>query len=371
MSDVKKRGLGRGLDALFRDVKSDEQSFRAAHQPAAKTETPAPAKRAENTSKRDENTAAPVKRADEMLRAAEALQAQQQDAPVENKMMPNAAAQSQAVETKSLPSGVRRIAIEKLSPGKFQPRHHFDENALQQLAESIGVHGILQPLLVRGKGNGTYEIIAGERRWRAAQLAKLHDVPVVVQDLDDKQALEIALIENLQREDLSAVEEAEGYQRLINEFGHTQEVIAEQLGKSRSHVANTLRLLKLPQSVRQMVLTGDISAGHARALVGAKNPDELADAILKRNLSVRQTEQLVQKSADGKLKAKTKKTKGFVEKNVDLLALEQKITSTLGLKTTLDTQNNGLSGKVVVEYKSLDQLDDLVARLTAPRKKSI
>lgn len=327
MNDPKKRGLGRGLDALFRDVKSDEQSFRATH--TAET---------------------PVKRADEMLRASEALQ-------------------PPSIQV-AASGGTRKIAIDKLTPGKFQPRLHFDETALQQLAESIKAHGVLQPLLVRPKGKDSFEIIAGERRWRASQIAKLHEIPVVVEELNDKQALEIALIENLQREDLSAVEEAEGYQRLMDEFGHTQEVIAEQLGKSRSHVANTLRLLKLPQSVRQMVLKGDLSAGHARALVGAKNPDELADAILKRSLSVRQTEQLVQNTADGKLKAKTKKTKGFSQKNVDILALEQKITSTLGLKTVLDTQTNGASGKVVVEYKSLDQLDDLVQRLTAPRKRA-
>lgn len=346
MNDTKKRGLGRGLDALFRDVKSDEQSFRAAHQqPASAPAAPE----------------APVMRADEMVKAASALQKTETlSAPAQNAAVQN---------TQNTQGGVRKIAIEKLSPGKFQPRHHFDDAALQQLAESIAVHGILQPLLVRAKGAG-FEIIAGERRWRAAQLSKLHEVPVVVQELDDKQALEIALIENLQREDLSAVEEAEGYQRLMDEFGHTQEVIAEQLGKSRSHVANTLRLLKLPLSVRQMVLTGDLSAGHARALVGAKNPDELADVILKRNLSVRQTEQLVQNTAEGKLKAKTKKPKGYVEKNVDILALEQKITATLGLKTVLDTQNNGASGKLVVEYKTLDQLDDLVARLTLPRPKA-
>lgn len=343
MNDIKKRGLGRGLDALFRDVKSDEQSRPQQTHVAA-------APRREVTTPRAE---APVMRADELEKAASALQTA---APAQNATVQNAN------------GGVRTIAIEKLKPGQFQPRHHFDDNALQQLAESITAHGILQPLLVRAKGAG-FEIIAGERRWRAAQLAKLHEVPVVVQELDDKQALEIALIENLQREDLSAIEEAEGFQRLMDEFGHTQEVIAEQLGKSRSHIANTLRLLKLPQSVRQMVLTGDLSAGHARALVGAKNPDELADVILKRNLSVRQTEQLVQKSTDGKMKAKTKKQKGFIEKNVDILALEQKVTATLGLKTVLDTQDNGASGKLVVEYKSLDQLDHLVALLTVPRTK--
>jgi ParB family chromosome partitioning protein len=347
MSDnTKRRGLGRGLDALFGDVKKDDQSSKTPGQTSAAAQAP--------TSRRAEESHAPIKRADEMLAASQALKTPASSATK---------AADANIETKSIPNngGTRKVAVDKLIPGKFQPRHHFDDNALQQLAESIEAHGVLQPLLVRPRSNGDFEIIAGERRWRAAQLAKLHELPVVVQDLNDKQALEIALIENLQREDLSAVEEAEGYQRLMNEFGHTQEVIATQLGKSRSHVANTLRLLKLPNSVRQMVLKGDLSAGHARALVGAKNPDELADIISRRNLSVRQTEQLVQKSAEGKLRP-PKKSKSFVQKDVDILALEQKLTSTLGLK--IQIEGTGSAGKLVIEYKKLDQLDDVIKRLT-------
>lgn len=310
MTAEKKRGLGRGLDALFKDARKEEEAF----QPK-------------------------IKRADEMVAAAQAVHAQQ------------------AQQTNSVAQ--RRLPVEKLTPGKFQPRRHFDDAALDQLAESIGVHGVLQPLLVRPLSNSMYEIIAGERRWRAAQKAQVHDVPVVVQEISDRDALEIGLVENLQREDLTALEEAEGYQRLMDEFGHTQEALGMHLGKSRSHIANTLRLLKLPPAVRAMVQNGSLSAGHARALVGARNPEELADLILKRGLNVRQVEALVQKAAEGKVKPK--KTKGFVQKDVDVLALEEVVSSKLGLKVTIDSQ--GSAGKLVVEYKNLDQLDDLIARL--------
>jgi ParB family chromosome partitioning protein len=212
-----------------------------------------------------------------------------------------------------------------------------------------------------------YEIIAGERRWRAAQKARVHDLPVVIRDLTDKEAMEIALIENLQREDLSAIEEAEGYQRLIDEFSHTQEMLSQQLGKSRSHVANTLRLLKLPATVRKMVQNGSLSAGHARALVGAKDPDELANIVVKRALSVRQTEKLAQQAETGKLKTAAKKAKGFAQKDVDILALEQKITSLLGMTVTVEAK--GQTGRLSVDYKNLRQLDDIIARLSvAPRR---
>jgi len=317
-ADMKKRGLGRGLDALFQSGDREEESF----QPK-------------------------MKRADEIVAAA---QAQQATAPVGT-----AAA-----------NGPRKIAVDRLTPGKYQPRRFFDDAALDQLAESIGVHGIIQPLLVRPLSNSMFEIIAGERRWRAAQKAQLHEVPVVIQEMSDTTALEIALIENLQREDLSAMEEADGYQRLMDDFGHTQEALAQQLGKSRSHVANTLRLLKLPQSVRAMVQNGSLSAGHARALIGAKNPDELADVIVKRSLSVRQTEDLVKKAAEGKAKALPQRSAPKY-KDVDVLALEELTTSKLGLKVTIDSQ--GAAGTLQIEYKTLDQLDDLLARLgQTPRK---
>ncbi|HYD19454.1 MAG TPA: ParB/RepB/Spo0J family partition protein [Patescibacteria group bacterium] len=309
----KKRGLGRGLDALFSDARKEEEAF----QPK-------------------------MKRADEMVAAVQQIQAQQAN---------NA--------------GQRKLAVEKLTPGKFQPRRFFDDAALEQLAESIAVHGVLQPILVRPLSDSMFEIIAGERRWRAAQKAQVHEVPVVVQEMNDKEALEIALIENLQREDLSAVEEAEGYQRLMDEFGHTQDALATQLGKSRSHVANTMRLLKLPASVRKMVQNGSLTAGHARALINAKNPEELADLVQRRGLNVRQIEALVQKSADGKLKPK--KQKSFIQKDVDVLALERLTSDKLGLSVTIDSQ--GASGRLTIEYRSLDQLDDLLARLgQTPRR---
>jgi len=304
MTAEKKRGLGRGLDALFKDARKEEEAF----QPK-------------------------IRRADEMVAAVQSQQA--------NNVAP------------------RKLPVERLTPGTYQPRRHFDDAAIDQLAESIAVHGVLQPLLVRPLSSSMYEIIAGERRWRAAQRAQVHEVPVVIQELSDRDALEIALIENLQREDLTAVEEAEGYQRLVDEFGHTQDVLAKQLGKSRSHVANTLRLLKLPATVRAMVQNGSLSAGHARALVGSKNPDELADLIVRRGLNVRQVEALVQKAEEGKLKPKKKK--GFVQKDVDVLALEELVSGKLGLKVVIDS--HGQSGRLSIEYKNLDQLDDLVSRL--------
>jgi ParB family chromosome partitioning protein len=334
--DVKKRGLGRGLDALFRDVKTEEQSFQQA-KPAAPA-APVEAK---------------IRRADEMVAAAVTVQ---QQAP--------------AASSASAPAaGQRKVAVEKLFPGKYQPRQHFDDAALQQLADSIAVHGVLQPLLVRPLSGGKFEIIAGERRWRAAQKAQVHEIPVMVQELTDKQALEIALIENLQREDLSAIEEAEGYQRLMDEFGHTQDALSQQLGKSRSHVANTLRLLKLPASVRQMVQGGKLTAGHARTLVGAKNPEEIAAAIVKRNLSVRQAEKLVQGVTEKK--TRLTKIKGFVQKDVDILALEQKVTTQLGLKVVVESANNAKNpgaGRLMIEYKSLEQLDDVIKRLLGAKR---
>ena len=256
-----------------------------------------------------------------------------------------------------------------MTPGKYQPRRHFDDAMIDQLADSIAVHGVLQPLLVRPLSGTMYEIVAGERRWRAAQKAQVHELPVVIRDLTDKEAMEIALIENLQREDLSAIEEAEGYERLMEEFGHTQEMLSQQLGKSRSHVANTLRLLKLPASVRKMVQAGALTAGHARTLVGSKNAEELAAVIVKRGLSVRQAEKLAQQLEDGKPKPKHMQTKGFAQKDVDILALEQKITSQLGMRVTVEQGAPGKGGRLIVDYKSLEQLDDVILRLgQTPRR---
>ena len=323
-ADMKKRGLGRGLDALFGDVKREEQSFEPK-----------------------------IKRADELAQSSQAAQQQQQTA--------QGLAQPQVTNTAApVVTGQRKIAVEKLVPGKFQPRRVFNDDTLDQLAESIAVHGVLQPLLVRPISGSMYEIIAGERRWRAAQKAQVHEVPVVIQQLDDQQALEIGLIENLQREDLSPLEEADGYQRLMDEFSHTQDMLSQQLGKSRSHVANMLRLLKLPAGVKKLLQNGSISAGHARALIGAKNAEELAELVVKRKLNVRQIEQLVQKVDAGK--TKTPSQKRFVQKDVDILALEEKMAQVLGLRVSIE---GSPAGTISIEYKSLEQLDDVLARLSS------
>jgi ParB family chromosome partitioning protein len=330
-TEVKKRGLGRGLDALFQDARKEEASFQQKDAQQREVHQQAPAQARDN--------APQIKRADEMVAAMEIKSAG--------------------------PTTPRKLSVDRLKPGKFQPRKHFDDEAINNLAESIAVHGVLQPIFVRPLPGqtGMYEIIAGERRWRAAQKARVHEVPVIVHDLSDNEALEIALIENLQREDLNALEEAEGYQRLMDEFRHTQDVLAHRLGKSRSHVTNTLRLLKLPARVKKFMQDGHLSAGHARALVGCDNADKLAEAIIKRGLSVRQTEKLVKDAATGKAKAVTKPVvKGYVPRDVDVMALEEKMTSLLGLKVMIDSE--GAEGTLHIEYKSLEQLDDLIERLT-------
>lgn len=257
------------------------------------------------------------------------------------------------------PSGPKQtLPIEHLVPGRYQPRRKFDESAIQDLAESIRERGILQPLLVRNDPDDPqrYEIIAGERRWRAAQMAELHEVPVVIRELDDRAALEIALIENIQRQDLTPLEEAEGYRRLKEEFAHSDEGLARVIGKSRSHVANMLRLLDLPDPVRLMVEEGKLTAGHARALLNVDNPVELAREVTKRDLNVRQTEQLARERG-----VKSKRRSVASDKDADLLALERELTERTGLKVTIAPQ--GAGGLVSIEYRTLDQLDDLIRRL--------
>ncbi len=267
-------------------------------------------------------------------------------------------------------SGPRRIVgTAQLIPNPDQPRRHFTEAALRDLAESIREHGIIQPILVRPYKNtdDMYEIIAGERRWRAAQMAQLHQVPVIIRDMDDETVCKIALIENLQREDLTAIEEAAGYRRLMEEFGHTQEDVAEMIGKSRSHVANMVRLLGLPASVQTLVNEGKLSAGHARALIGLDNAGEMAREIAAKGLSVRQAEKLVAKISGRSAKLKPKDVvnpfTGEVVKDHDTLALEKHISDLLGLRTYL-VQVNSHEGQIIMEYKSLDQLDDVIQRLS-------
>ncbi|HLN25911.1 MAG TPA: ParB/RepB/Spo0J family partition protein [Patescibacteria group bacterium] len=259
--------------------------------------------------------------------------------------------------------GLRTIPVEQLRPGKFQPRRVFDAEAINDLVESVREKGILQPILVRPHpdGSGAFEIIAGERRWRAAQAASLHSMPAIVRELSDREALEIGLIENLQRQDLSPLEEAEGYQRLMEDFSHTQEELAKTVGKSRSHVANMMRLLALPPLVKDMLDHGDLTAGHARALLTSSDPVALAQQVLSKGLNVRQTEKLVQKGP-GKAKVKAETAAAPGGKDADLLALERDLSNLLGLKVSI--RHGGKGGDLSIEYGTLEQLDDLLHRLS-------
>lgn len=254
------------------------------------------------------------------------------------------------------------VPIEFLHPGRYQPRHRMDDDQINDLANSIRQKGILQPILVRRHPDepNAYEIIAGERRWRAAQRAELHEVPVVIKEMTDQDAMEIALVENLQRQDLSPLEEADGYRRLMDEFEHTQEKLAQSVGKSRSHVANMMRLLALPDPVKEMLDVGDLSAGHARALLNADGDAvELARVVVKKGLNVRQTERLAKKGAKP---ARAKAAKPAAQKDADTLALERDLANILGLKVDIKFQGGG--GTLTLHYNSLEQLDDILHRLT-------
>ena len=258
----------------------------------------------------------------------------------------------------------RNVPIEQLQANRFQPRRLFDEEALDALSESIRAQGLLQPILVRRREDdpNSYEIIAGERRWRAAQKAQLHEVPVVVRDMADREALEIAIVENVQRRDLTPLEESEGYQRLMDEFQHTQEDLARVVGKSRSHIANMLRLLQLPDSVKQLVQAGEISAGHARALLNAEDSETLAKEVSKKGLSVRETERLAQqvKQAAKGQAGRPARSKA-PQKDPDTRQLEDDLSSLLGLRVNIEFHGQG--GTLTVHYKTLDQLDDVLNRL--------
>ena len=272
----------------------------------------------------------------------------------------------------------RKLPIAALRPGAFQPRRRFDSGPIDQLADSIIIHGILQPLLVRPHPteSGIYEIIAGERRWRAAQKAKLHEAPVVIQNLNDAAAFEIAIIENIQREDLTPIEEAEAYRRLIDEFHYTQDKLSQNVGKSRSHIANTLRLLTLPPEIAELLQDGKLSAGHARALLTADDAVGLARRIVAENLSVRQIEQVIgqqkQKPASkDKIQTNVKAVSAqMLGKDPDTLSLESEMESLLGLKVEINARAND-SGEFLIHYQNLDQLDDILRRLTQASKETI
>lgn len=254
-----------------------------------------------------------------------------------------------------------RLPVEKLVPNPDQPRKLFEPEALAELAASIKEKGVIQPLIVRPMGE-QYQIVAGERRWRAAQRAQVHDVPVIVRDLTDTEVLEFAIIENIQRADLNPIDEAMGYRALIDTFGHTQEKVAEAMGKSRSHIANLLRLLSLPQDVIAMLRDGKLTAGHARALVTTPDPAGLARKIVLEGLNVRQTEALAKRAAPQPGAARSPKAQG---KDADVRALENDLSAALGLSVEIADSGTG-QGKVVIAYRDLEDLDRLCAILGNP-----
>lgn len=259
--------------------------------------------------------------------------------------------------------GILRLPVGDLRPGKFQPRRNFDDEELQSLAASVGEKGVLQPILVRRHPDETnrWELVAGERRWLAAQRAGLRDIPAIVHDLSDRETLEVAIVENVQRQDLTPLEEAEGYSRLIAEFGYSQEALSKIVGKSRSYVANSLRLLNLNDGAKKLLDSGALSAGHARALLSAADPDALATKIAKDGLSVRQTERLAQAGRRRSSTGTAGRGTPPVEKDPDTLALERELEGRLGLNVAIE--HKGPGGEVTIRYASLEQFDDLLTRL--------
>ena len=251
---------------------------------------------------------------------------------------------------------LRHVPIELLQANPHNPRKNFNEDELNALAASLKERGLLQPLVVRPRAGGKFEIVAGERRWRASQKAGLHELPVLIRELDDKETLEIALIENVQRADLNPLEEAKAYRQLVDQYGHTQQQLADAIGKSRSHVANTMRLLNLPEATQIQIETGSLTAGHARALIATDSPEELADKIIKLNLTVRQTEDLARD------KNASSKSKTIKEKDADTRALEKQLSEVVGLAVSIKHKDK-LGGQVIITYKTLDQLDEVIRKL--------
>ena len=271
--------------------------------------------------------------------------------------------------------GLLNVPVSSMVVNRYQPRKHFDETKIAELAKSIKANGIMQPIVVRGSGEfaGKFEIVAGERRFRAAQKLGLKDVPVLLRELSDIQALELALIENIQRQDLNAIEEARGYQRLMEEFSYTQEKLAKSVGKSRSHVANLLRLLALPESVKNHIAAGDLSMGHARALLTAEEPEKLAGAIIAGGLSVREAEKFA-KGAQHNVESAARKPREIkpsrtgdersnnVNKDDDIVALEAMLTENLGLNVEI-SDRGGQKGHIAIYYETLSELDGILQRL--------
>lgn len=268
-------------------------------------------------------------------------------------------AREQPISGAEMSPGVRTLPVGSLAPHPGQPRRYFNDAALDELAASIAARGMIQPIVVRPHGKG-YQIVAGERRWRAAQRARLHEVPVIVRDFDDAATLEVALVENIQRQDLNAIEEAEAYHRLIEDFGHTQDALGKLVHKSRSHIANLLRLLELPKSVQEKVSEGLLTMGHARALIGAPEVEQLADQVVSRGLSVRDTERLARNA-----KPDLRHRSGDGGRDADLAALEHQLGDLLGLAVRISHGPKG--GALTLSYSTLDQLDMICQRLSGER----
>ncbi|MEM6810891.1 MAG: ParB/RepB/Spo0J family partition protein [Pseudomonadota bacterium] len=281
---------------------------------------------------------------------------------------------AELAQTEEIKTSRRVIGIEQIVANEDQPRRHFDEDALKELAQSIETYGLLQPILVRPSPQNSeqYQIVAGERRWRAAQKAQLHEIPVIIKELTDEETYQIALVENLQRRDLNPIEEALGYQKLIVEFDYLPEAVGKLLGRSRSHVANMIRLLELPESVQVMLEVGDISMGHARALLNSDEPETVALYVIEKGLSVRDTEKLAAQ-LDGRDVAqkiepsKARRRTGFADKDADTLALEKEVSDQIGMHVSIDMKNDH-KGRMQIEFESLDQLDDVLQRLAQTPK---
>lgn len=256
------------------------------------------------------------------------------------------------------------VDINLIYANEGQPRKYFDSKKIQELANSISTHGLLQPIIVKKDNAGKYKIVAGERRYRAAKMVHLQEIPVIIKDFDEKELFEVALIENIQRDELSAMEEAEGYQKLVNDYGYTQSEIASVIGKSRSHIANLLRLNQLPESVKNMVNDGNLSMGHARCLIGLDNAEEIAQRIIANDLSVRKTEELVAGNKNNNSPSKNRKLKkaemSYMEQDEDLIMLSESLSEKLGAKVVVENSNNG--GRISIYYSNLEDLDSILTK---------
>ena len=275
-------------------------------------------------------------------------------------------AETESVAAKGAAAAEQFVPIERIKPNPDQPRKRFEQEHLDDLAASIKEKGVIQPLIVRALDNGNFEIVAGERRWRASQIAKIHSLPVIVREFTDVEVLEVAIIENIQRADLNAIEEAAGYKQLMFRFGHTQEKIAEALGKSRSHIANLLRLLNLPEGVQEHVRNGELSAGHARTLVTARDPETMAQQIMDRKLSVRQAEALLRAESQPP-RQRPDPASYPMEKDADTRALEGDLSAAVGMKVSISNKPGAESGTLTISYNNFEQLDALCMILSSAR----